>query len=161
MERFYPPQKKGLRTPWKPGPLMAKQGDENVPKPRKWYAYWIAMRQEVKDGFLKRPHIVLVFLTFVVLLAKERINFMTFLALGFFTVLLSDHIVQNVKNYRKKRSDQQRDAAEKLAKKAIHAQKESDRRRYFRSLRQPRHTATLKQRASFLEEKENPDEKAA
>lgn len=55
-----------------------------------------------RSSLVSHPHIYLVSIIFLVLFIWDFVNFITFISLGFFSVLLSDHLIDNLKGYWKK-----------------------------------------------------------
>jgi hypothetical protein len=58
--------------------------------------------QKLKGSLISHPHIYIVSAAFLILFLWDYVNFITFISLGFFSVLLSDHLIENCKGYWKK-----------------------------------------------------------
>ncbi len=97
MKKLVPGQRKRFEYPSKPTRTVS------VEKPQGWRQVsagilrfcWSYLRSSLKS----HPHIHFVSAAFLVLFIWDYVNFITFISLGFFSVLLSDHLVENCKGY--------------------------------------------------------------
>ncbi len=104
MKKLAPDQRKRFRYPLK---LVPQQKAET---PDTWQQ--IVRKalpksfKKLKESLLSHPHLYIVSLSFLILFIWDYVNFITFISLGFFCVLLSDHLIENFKTYWKKRQTQ-------------------------------------------------------
>lgn len=101
-------RRKPYALPQRPRPLTVEVAG------RARFGWFRGAGEQSRDLVKAKPHLFLVSSLFIFLFATDRINLITFISLGFFCILFSDHMVDTGRDAWQRRKDRKNAGANAL-----------------------------------------------